>query len=85
MEERLFWTLIKANHRLGGNEYIHGRISGIQYIICQETDMVTGNMENDDGFILSIITTQNKYNKFAKIIEEMYPGLCTFDYMRDEK
>lgn len=85
MEERMFWTLINVNHRFGSSEYIIGRISGMLYAICNDDDMYIGNMWLKDGIVLRSVTTQRKYKKFTRIVEKQYPGLCTFDYMRDEK
>lgn len=88
MEKRLFWTLIKYNHKLGDNKYVRGRISGIQLVLCEknsEDELIFANMRTEEGVILRTITTQTNYDKFTKLIEELYPGLCIFDYMRDEK
>ena len=88
MDERLFYTLIKYDHELGDNKYVRGRISGIQLALCEknsEDELIFSNMRVDKGIVLRVITTQDNYDKFTKLIEKLYPRLCTFDYMRDEK
>ena len=79
MEKRIVKTLIKKDHKLGNNEYVKGRISGIQSIMCPR-DFEFGTGRNEDGFILVAECDVNQYDRFINVIEEMYPGLCIFDY-----
>ena len=81
--KRMFYTLVKADHKLGGNTYILGRISGIKSVLCDEDYKIAiANMKKDNGTILSVLTTNEQYEKFTKYIEDIYPDLCIFDYKR---
>lgn len=82
----IFKTLVKADHKLGGNKYVLGRISGIKYVVCDtlglsEMDQViSGNGQTEAGHILKTECTAECYSAFTDIIESHYPGLCVFDY-----
>ena len=81
MEKRIFKTIVKYDHDLGGEEYVLGRISGIQLAMCDE--------DPKNGFVWSYVPgvgdmiktecTSEQYDAFAKVIEKLYPGLCIFD------
>ena len=82
MKKRIFKTIVRADHDLGGEEYVLGRIRGIQLAMCDE--------DPKNGFVWSYVPgvgdviktecTPEKYGAFTKVIEELYPGLCIFDY-----
>lgn len=82
MEKRIFKTLVKAKHKNGRNKYVRGRISGIQRIMC------VGDYKKEfanthiigTGIMMETECTSEQYDAFAKVIEELYPGLCIFDY-----
>ena len=85
MREKMFYTVIKADHKLGGNEYVMGRVSGIQCAVrCKHPgkDILYGHGENEIGEIYPMKTTSRRYKKFARIVEQNYPGLCIFDYKK---
>ena len=85
MRKKMFYTVIKADHKLGGIEYIKGRIHGIMTAICYKNsgnEILQGVGENELGFIIITKTTTRRYRKFAKITETRYPGLCIFDYKK---
>ena len=84
MEKKIFDTLVKKNHKLGGNEYVTGRIHGMMEAICR----------NEDGFdepvpclwhipgVGDVMTTYcepEKYESFKNLVEKNYPDLCEFD------
>jgi hypothetical protein len=77
MGKKNFKTYVKADHKLSGNEYIKGRISGIARVICGEAVGV-GLVDNEGGVLMFHTCTKRQYEKFRKIIEELYPDLCTF-------
>ena len=77
MEERKFRTLVVR----GVNEYIRGRISGFQEVICVGFNKIGyANSKCDEGTIMTVKCSSEKYYLFAAIVERYYPGLCTFDY-----
>lgn len=86
MEERKYRTLIKKNHKFGENEYVQGRISGIQEVIC---DRDRNGVDNpavevlydvmNTGLVLTTLCSQEQYDRFAELVEKHYPGLCVFD------
>jgi hypothetical protein len=81
MEKRKFRTLIKGEHSLGRNKHVSGRISGIAYVILEEKPLVgfaNVILRNGDE-ILTNECTEAQYEKFTKIVEELYPELCIFD------
>lgn len=83
MENKIFKTLIKADHKLGGNQYIEGRISGLMEAICHENpgkDILYGKGKNELGMIHMTKTSEERYDKFIEIVEQEYPGLCVFNY-----
>lgn len=82
MEERIFKTLIRKDHKLGENEYVEGRISGIMFCLCADLAKNKGyvNKVTDKGIILSVMTTPDKYKKFCGVVKELYPYLCEFNY-----
>lgn len=80
MEKKYFInTLIKRDHKFGGNEYIIGRISGIGYILSGE-DKDEALIITDKGTIYSNVFTAQNYDKFINIIDKLYPGLITANY-----
>ena len=81
MEKREVKTLIKWKHNLGDNHYVRGKISGIAYVILNNAEGEQyANERINEGFILTHKCDVNQYDRFINVIEEMYPGLCIFDY-----
>ena len=82
MEKRIFKTIVRADNKFGDSEYVRGRISGIQLAMCDE--------DPKNGFVWSYVPgvgdmiktecTPEKYDAFTKVIENLYSGLCIFDY-----
>ena len=83
MEMRQIRTLVKADHKLGGNQFVLGRISGAMAAMCKEepTSLEFGIGACDQGAILTTETTDAKYKNFTNAIENWFPGLCVFDYV----
>ena len=80
MENKYFInTLIKRDHKFGGNEYIIGRIDGIGYILSEE-HKAKALMVTEEGTIYSNVFTAQNYDKFINIIDKLYPGLITANY-----
>lgn len=85
MGKRIFRTLIKKEHKLGGNTYVEGRLSGIQYVVCcKNIELQYAQIGIEEGTVLLTMCTPKQYEKFSKIVEELYPGLCEFNYYRKE-
>lgn len=80
MGKQLFKTLIKADHKLGDNEYVRGRLSGIALAMC-DAKQVYAHEGYDKGYVYKFRCTKRRYNKFAKFVEKRYPGLCEFNIL----
>ena len=81
MEKRRFRTLIKADHKFGGNAYIEGRIIGMAYVLCEVYKTTPhGTQRCDEGFKFLVECTDEQYERFVAMAEDNYPGLCIFDY-----
>ena len=76
MNKNSYLTLIKS----WVSTYISGAIFGIQYAICGNVKMdafangVTGDT------VIDIICTESQYEEFKKLVKEIYPEACEFDY-----
>lgn len=79
MDRKTVLTLVKGNHNDGYNEFILGRINGIGYCMSGFTRGFA-NMRIEEGYIYRHKFTVDEYDKFINVIEELYPGLCVFDY-----
>lgn len=68
--------------KLDRNDYMVGRIRGVNYVICNGGSCIEyATIEHGDGSIdFRTECTADQYTAFAEIVEEMYPGLCVFDY-----
>lgn len=78
MEEREFRTLVGRD----ANDYIIGRISGFQEVICVGLNKNGyANSKCDEGTIMTVKCSEEKYCLFTAIVKSYYPGLCTFDYL----
>lgn len=85
MEKRKYYTLIRKDHKLGDNVYVHGVVSGIRFMICEYEGHIPhgiGKLEN--GMMLISECSPEDYELFTKKVEEFYPGLCIFDYQMKE-
>ena len=82
MEKRIFKTILKDDHELIDNEYVLGRISGIKLAMCDKDPTKGFIWEHicGVGHMLKTECTSDQYDAFTKIIEELYPGFCIFDY-----
>ena len=72
-------TLVKDDHKFGGNKYVLGKITGIGYCMSGFTNGFA-TMYIEEGFIYRHQFTVDEYDKFINVIEDLYPGLCVFDY-----
>lgn len=85
MEKKKFKTLVKADHKLGGNTYIEGRISGMAYVICEVYNSIPHGIKHcDKGMLFQVVCTDEQYANFKDMVEKDYPGLCEFYYEESE-
>lgn len=82
MEKKTYLTCVKADHKLGKNEYVLGMINGIGHVLCEEPNegSLASVQTSDGSMILMNDCTEEQYQNFAQTIEKLYPGLCIFDY-----
>lgn len=81
MNTRKFNTLIRADHRLGRDAFIQGKVAGIMKILCMKYVSGFGRLLiNGKGLMLTTRCTKHQYEEFAAYVEVLYPGLCVFDY-----
>ena len=86
MDKKIFKTLIRKDHKLGGNKYVYGVVNGIRFAICEDGESIPfGNGEIDEGRIVMTRCTPEVYEQFTKKVEEVYPGLCIFYYEEESK
>lgn len=80
MKYMWFNTLVKRDHKLY-KEYVIGRISGIMYVTCEldKNYYDRPTYECSEGSIFRVFCKKNDYERFAKTIEKLYPGLCEFN------
>ena len=87
--ERKFYTLVKENHKFGGNDYIRGKIHSYKELICDgERDGLTKpafawNIISGVGHAIATECTQEQYDHFSQMVEKHYPGLCEFDCKKE--
>ena len=84
MENRVFKTLVKSEHALGKDDFVLGRIMGAMAVMCKEDparglEMGRGHCKHGNIFVTK--TSFEKYEAFANVIENWYPGLCLFGYV----
>lgn len=60
-------------------KFILGRISGINYVICND-GVGTNVYYKEIGAILESWCTDIEYELFKSIVDEDYPGLCIFNW-----
>lgn len=83
MEKLEVKTLIRKDHKFHvGDEFIQGKITGIGYMITNARGYVIE--KNDEGYLYKKEFTPDEYDKFINVIEELYPGLCKFNYQERE-
>lgn len=79
-------TLIRGDYKFQvPEEYILGKIAGIGYMICGQSRGYTMRRIKDKGAIYEKEFTVDEYDNFMNIIEELYPGLCEFNYQVKNK
>ena len=80
MFKKKFYTVIKKDHKLGGNKYVEGVIWGILSTLCVKDDIPYGHGDIKIGHIFIVKCRCGQYKKACKMIEERYKDLCIFDY-----
>lgn len=80
MERKKFITVIRIPNGLD-ESMILGQIFGVEYAMCKQGDKHYCHLITDKEDNIHIISesTEAQYHKFTEIIEELHPGLCTFD------
>ena len=82
---KVYKTLVRNDHHLGGNEFVLGKITGIMYAMCNMpnggktfgiADCLAGGTV---GKLLMTECTAEEYNRFALTIDVLYQGLCLYD------
>lgn len=81
---KIYKTLIKRDHKLGGNDYVQGVIYGILRVMCVGKKIPYGHGETEAGLIIPVKCTRRQYKKAAKMIEKDYKNVCIFDYKDNE-
>ena len=81
MEGKKYYTLIKNNHPVfGNNTFVRGVIMGIMCTTCGEDPIGPQLVEKGtDNHIYQVTTTLTKYQLFVGRVEKKYPGLCEFN------
>lgn len=80
MEKRKFYTIVRSNHKLSGNNYVLGFIRGIECAMCGSEEMKCGHGKSADGeWIIPTVCTEEQYRAFADMVSKIYPCLCEFD------
>ena len=82
MEKEKYYTVVKADHKLGKNDYVFGRIMGISWAMLhsdREIEFGTGELEDGSKIIVHECTGK-QYDDFVDVIEKQYPDLCIFGY-----
>ena len=73
--ERMFYTLVKKDHKFGNNSYVKGRISGYKELICDGNrngidEPGYGNrMVPDVGYVLRTCCEPEQYEIFKDRVE----------------
>ena len=85
-QEYGFITLVKKDHKpYGGRDFVRGKIMGYKEVICDGGFSKYAMYVTDEGTIMITKCTPDKYDHFAWLVEEHYPGLCVFNYKCDLK
>lgn len=87
-----FKTLIRKEYRsknngrtLWTNDYIIGRVNGIEYVLCGHCGEYKHRTMygNNNEFVIVSYCTKEDYENFATEVEKLYPGLCEFYWEKD--
>lgn len=87
MEKNVYTIGIRHDQKLGQNEYVQGRISGIMLAMCgldengHAPSIQVGNVVNNKigiTYLRVVASDSTKFWKCCELIEELYPGLCIF-------
>lgn len=77
-------TTIMPGNKLSDNEFVRGRISGMQEALLRHVDIKTGSRAIavlDDGSTKFVANgTEEECERFKKLVMENYYGLCKFEY-----
>lgn len=77
---RLYKTMVRNDHKLSGNDYVYGKISGIADAIFGGKKLTSWYSHKDDRTrYFEVYSSPLKYWLFRKKVEKIYPDLCDFD------
>ena len=79
MDIKRFMTIAKRGY-IGNETHAFGVIQGLQIAVCDHDKKGFGyDCESFNDFCIFVTdTTQRRFNKFRKMVETIYPGLCEF-------
>lgn len=87
-----FKTLIRKGFRSKNNgrtiltnDYIIGRVNGIEYVLCGHCGehKYSAMYGDNNEFVIISYCTKEDYENFATEVEKLYPGLCEFYWKKD--
>lgn len=77
-------TRIKPGNKLSDNEYVRGRILGMQEVLLRRADVKKHDRAitilEDGSTIFSGYGTEEECEKFKSLVMKDYGGLCEFEY-----
>ena len=89
-----FYTLVKKDHiKYGGNKFVLGKIEGFKELLCDydfaneggRLGMYPMHRDSNNNRVLETVCTPEMYEKFTRLVELHYPGLCVFNCEYDRK
>lgn len=83
MDNKRFMTIAKRGY-IGNEMHAFGVIHGLQIAVCDHNKKGFGyDCELFNDFCIFVTdTTQEQFDKFRKMVETIYPGMCEFKEYR---
>ena len=76
-------VFVDGEHKLGGKEYVQGRIHGIMSVICETyRDRRFGLRELAAGTVMNVYCTAEEYVRLKTRLQEEYRDLCRVNIRR---
>lgn len=83
-EMKTLVTIMKKSHKLSGNKYVIGRISGMQEAVLQHVNINKGDRaiihDRDGQYMFKAHGTESACEYFKALVTANYPDLCEFHY-----
>ena len=73
MDKKHYMTLMKRDHPLYGNDFIEGKVSGVQTVMCDDFEKSWAIRVRAEGTVLTVDCTEEQYANFVKAVVRMYP------------